>query len=82
MGIFEIVLGSIIVALAIVLVICVLLQSGKDKKLSGAITGSAETFFSKGRGKQNDKIFAAITTVLGFVFVVLVVVLYIAVARV
>ena len=76
----EIALGIIICVLAVVLVGCVLMQSGKDKRLSGTIAGAAETFFAKGKSKTRDKILARVTTVLSFVFVILVVILYIMVA--
>ena len=80
MGPLEIVLGIIVIVMAAVLIALVLLQSGKDKRLSGAIAGAAETFFAKGKSKTRDKILARITTVMSVVFVVLVVVLYIALA--
>ncbi len=80
MGPLEIILGIIIIALAAALIALVLLQSGKDKRLSGTIAGAAETFFAKGKSKTRDKILARITTVMSFVFVILVVVLYIAAA--
>jgi len=82
MGALEITLGIITLALAVVLVALVLLQSGKDKRLSGTIAGAAETFFAKGKSKTRDKILSRVTTVLSFVFVVLVVVLYILVAKI
>ena len=77
----ELAVGIIIAVLAVALVTCVLLQSGKDKRLSGAITGSADTYFGKGKGKSKDKLFSRITTVLSIVFVVLVVTMYIVVAK-
>jgi len=80
MGPLEIVLGIIVIVMAAVLIALVLLQSGKDKRLSGAIAGAAETFFAKGKSKTRDKILARITTVMSVIFVVLVVVLYIALA--
>jgi len=73
----EIILGIVLIVMAVALVIMVLLQSGKDKRLSGSIAGAAETFFSKGKSKSRDKVLARITTVLSVVFVVLVVFLYI-----
>ena len=82
MGPLEITLGVIILVLAAVLVICVLMQSGKDKRLSGSIAGGAETFFGKTKGKTTDKIFSRATTVLSFVFVVIMVVMFIVVAKV
>ncbi len=80
MGALEIVFGIIICVLAVVLVACVLLQSGKDKRLSGTIAGAAETFFGKSRSQARDKVLSRITTALSFVFVVMVVVMYIMVA--
>ena len=74
-------LGIILVVLAVALVICVLMQSGKDKRLSGSIAGGAETFFGKTKGKSTDKIFSRVTTVLSFVFVAIMVVMYILVAK-
>ena len=76
----EIALGIIICVLAVVLVGCVLLQSGKDKRLSGTIAGAAETFFGKGKSKERDRKLSMATTILSFVFVILVVVMYIVVA--
>ena len=80
MGVLEIVLGLVVIVMALALVALVLLQSGKDKRLSGTIAGAAETFFAKGKSKSRDKILAKITTVASFVFVIIVVILYIAVA--
>lgn len=80
MGPLEIILGIVLIIMAVVLVACVLLQSGKDKRLSGTIAGAAETFFGKGKGKANDKKLSVATTIIGIAFTVLVVVLYIAVA--
>ena len=62
MGALEITLGIIVILLSAVIVAMVLLQSGKDKRLSGTIAGAAETFFSKGKSKDRDKKLAAATT--------------------
>lgn len=77
----EIALGIVIIVLAVVLIACVLLQSGKDKSLSGTITGAGETFFTKGKSKSKDAMFSKITTVLSFVFVVIALALYIWMTR-
>ena len=76
----EIVLGIAIIVFSIALIVLVLSQSGKDKRLSGAIAGSADTFLGKTKGKANDKILSRITTVLTFVFGILAVVAYIFIA--
>ena len=73
----ETVLGIVLLVLAVFLIVAVLLQSGKDKKLSGAIAGGAETFFGQGKGSKLDKVLPKITTAVAIVFVILVVVMYI-----
>ena len=73
----EIVLGVILCVMAAVLVTCVLLQSGKEKSLSGTIAGAGESFFSKSKGKTREKMLSRITTLMAIVFVILVVVLYV-----
>lgn len=63
---------TIIQLLACVFLIAViLLQSGKSSGLSGAVSGSAETFFSKGKSKSMDAILARMTKWVGIGFVVL-----------
>ena len=52
----DIALGIILIVLAVVVITCVLMQSGKDKSLSSTITGAAESFGTKGKGKSKDKL--------------------------
>lgn len=76
MGTIELILGILLGVLSLVLVAIVLMQSGKDKKLSGAIAGGADTFFAKGRSGQKDRMLRIVTTALSAVFFVLVLALY------
>ncbi len=76
----EWVLGIAIVLTGLFLVIAVLMQSGKDKKLSGSIAGGAETFFGKTKGKSRDRILSIATTVVAVVFALLVVSMYVVVS--
>ena len=80
MGVLEIILGIAILLMSVVLIVFVLMQSGKDKKLSGSIAGGADTFFGKSKVKSNDKLLSRVTTILSLVFVVVMVALYIIVA--
>ena len=73
----EIALGIILLVLALVLVVSVLMQSGKDKQLSGSISGMSETFFGKSKAKMADKIWNRVTIIAGVLFVILDVVMYI-----
>ena len=80
MGPIEIVFGILLLVMAVFLVIAVLLQSGKDKNLSGSIAGGAETFFGKTKGSTWDKILSKLTTVVALVFIVVVIAMYIVVS--
>lgn len=80
MGVLEIILGIAVLVMSVLLIVFVLMQSGKDKKLSGTIAGGAETFFGKSKVKSNDKILSRVTTALSLVFVIVMVALYIIVA--
>ena len=73
----EIALGIIMLVLALVLVVSVMMQSGKDKQLSGTISGMSETFLGKDRAKKADKVWSMITIICGILFIVLDVVMYI-----
>jgi preprotein translocase subunit SecG len=81
MGVLEYVLGGVLIAMALFLVIAVLAQTGKDKKLSGSIAGGSDTYFGKSKGRSWDKILARLTTVIAILFGVLVVVLYVLIAK-
>lgn len=77
MNIFEIIMGIILLIMAIFLVVAILMQSGKDKRLSGTIAGGAETFFGKEKASTMDKMLSKVTTIVAIVFAVLVMVMYI-----
>ena len=57
----EIVLTVIEVLLSIALIVVVLLQSGKESGLSGALSGNSDTYLSKNGGKSLDKMLASST---------------------
>ena len=59
---------------SLVLIAVILLQSGKSAGLSGAISGGADTFMSKGKAKTLDAKLAKMTkwVALGFVLLTLV----------
>lgn len=72
----EIILGIALIILAVAIVILVLMQQGKDKNLSGAIAGGADTFFGKSKANDQNKLLSTVTTVISIVFVGLVVAMY------
>ncbi|MBR0277559.1 MAG: preprotein translocase subunit SecG [Clostridia bacterium] len=64
----ALVIFHIIVAVALVAI--VLLQSGKTAGLSGTISGGAETFFGKNKGRTIDAILAKVTSAAAIIFLV------------
>ena len=78
----ELIMGIIIMVLATAVSILVLLQSGKEKSLSGTIAGAGESFFSKNKGKTKERTLSVITSVLSIVLVVLIVVYVIVIAKI
>ena len=76
----EFILGLILGLISLGLIVAVLMQPGKDKRLSGAIAGGADTFFAKGKANKWDKHLGAATVAMCIVFFVLVLVLYCIVA--
>lgn len=75
----EIVFGILLLVMAAFLVFAVLAQSGKGKKLSGAISGGADTFYGKTKSSTRDRRLSLWTSVISVIFVVVVVVMYIVV---
>ena len=73
----NIIIGVALIVMAVFLVISVLMQHGKDHRLSGSIAGGAETFFGKTKGRTIDAMLSKLTTVITIIFVILVVVLYV-----
>ena len=73
----EITFGIILCILAVAVILCVMLQSGKEKSLSGTIAGAGESFFNKSKGKTKEKRLSLATTILSFVFAAVVVAMYV-----
>lgn len=76
----ELILGIVLMVLAAVVSVLILLQSGKEKSLSGTIAGAGESFFSKNKGKTKERTLSIITTILSIIFVILAVVFVIVIA--
>jgi len=76
MAIYEIILASVLLVIALFLVVAITLQEGKKHGLSGAITGGAETFFGKNKGKEVNAFFKKATMISAIAFAVIVFVTY------
>lgn len=75
MSTLNIILTILQVISGLAVTIVVLLQSGKSAGLSGAISGGADTFFSKGKAKTLDAKLAKATKWFALAFVVLTLIL-------
>ncbi len=75
---FDFVIGVILLVAAVFLVISILFQSSKSHKMPGVISGGAETFFGKTKGKDIDRVLGKMTAVVAIVFCVLVIVMFVA----
>ena len=77
MEFIEIVLGFVLIAMSLGIGVLVMLQPGKDKRLSGAISGGAsETFFSKSKTHRREKKLEKITIVVSVLFFIAIIALY------
>ncbi len=72
----QIAIGIVLIIAAVFLIVAVLMQSGKNKNLSGVIAGGSETFFGKSKASTFENKLSKLTTVVAIVFVVLVLVAY------
>ena len=71
----EIVLTVVEVLLSIALIVVVLLQSGKESGLSGALSGNSDNYLSKSKKKNMDQMLASSTKWIAAVWVILTLVL-------
>ncbi|MBP3673979.1 MAG: preprotein translocase subunit SecG [Oscillospiraceae bacterium] len=67
----EIVLTVLEAIASIALIVVVLLQSGKEAGLSGAIAGGSETYLSKSKKKGLDQVLASSTKWIALVWILL-----------
>ena len=73
----EIVIGIILILASVFLIAAVLMQEGKSRGLSGAISGgSSDTFLGKTGAASMQKKLSRLTTIVAIIFVVLVLVMY------
>ena len=71
----EIILTVIQALFSVALIVVVLLQSGKEAGLSGALAGSSDSYLSKNKSGGLDKILSKSTKLIALVWVVLTLVL-------
>jgi preprotein translocase subunit SecG len=76
MDTLTVVLSTIQLICSLVLVGIIILQPGKSAGLSGAISGGAETFFGKNKGRTIEAKLEKATSFVAVAFVVLTLILF------
>jgi len=71
MEVVKIIVTVLEVIASVLLVLVVLLQSGKEAGLSGAIAGNNDSYMSKGKGGSWDKKLASATKWIALVWILL-----------
>lgn len=74
MAVLKTVLTVVFVLISLALTVIILLQEGKSAGL-GAISGAADTYWGKNKGRSMEGLLVKITKVLVFLFIVLAIVL-------
>lgn len=74
MNAVEIILGILVILVSLVIIIAVLLQPGRRAGISGAISGGADTFFSKNKARTFDAFLARWTKYVAIIFFILAIV--------
>lgn len=71
---YHYVLGAVLILVSVIITVVVLMQEGRSQNLSGAITGGADSFVGKGKGKTIERKLEKITKwlIIGFFVIVLV----------
>jgi preprotein translocase subunit SecG len=76
LNIAQIIINVLHIIFALIIIVFVLLQSGKSTGLSGSIAGGAETFFGKNKGRTVDAILGKVTSFAAIAFLATSITLY------
>ena len=71
MQIIKIILSVIFIIDCIALTVVVLMQESKQNGLSGAISGAADTYWGKNKGRSMEGGLVKATTIMGILFFVI-----------
>lgn len=71
MNAIQWIFGVVLILLSILLIVVVLLQESRSAGLSGAISGGADTFFGKSKGRTIEQKLVKITKFAAIAFFIL-----------
>lgn len=75
MEVLRLILTIIFVLVSLALIVIVLLQEGKSAGLSGAISGAAETYWGKNKGRSMEGKLEKYTKFIAVAFIILAIIL-------
>ena len=67
----ELILTILQVLVCVVITVLILLQNGKSEGLGSAMSGAAETFFGKNKGRSVEAKLQKVTVILAVAFILL-----------
>lgn len=71
MGPLEIILGISAILVSLLLIVFIIFQKSHRRGVNGAISGAADTFFSKNNSRTDDARLARWTKILAVIFFIL-----------
>lgn len=74
-GVIKIILTVLFVLISLAITVIVLMQEGKQAGLSGSVSGAADTYWGKNKGRSVEGALEKATTILGVLFIVIALVL-------
>ena len=74
MGVFEIILGVLVIIVSLIIIIAIVLQPGRRAGINGVISGGADTFLSKNKARTFDAFLARWTKYVAILFFILAIV--------
>ena len=74
-SVIKIILTVLFVLDSLAITVIILMQEGKQAGLSGSISGAADTYWGKNKGRSVEGALEKATTILGVLFIVLALVL-------
>ncbi|MBR0541877.1 MAG: preprotein translocase subunit SecG [Clostridia bacterium] len=72
MSALQILIGVLVIISSLIIIVVVLMQQSREAGLSGAISGAADTFFGKNKGRTIEAKLEKFTKFFGIFFFVLV----------
>jgi len=66
----KLILTIVQVILCVFMIVTILLQPSKQTGINGAISGAAETFFSKNQSKSLEAVLSKLTTIAAILFII------------